>query len=121
MKRLAGLAPQARRRDLVDMIRTHAAVVLGHPDPESIEPERGFLDMGFDSLSALEMRNRMVAVTGRRLIPMLLFDYPSPAALAAFFDEEMFDKQPRGIDDDLVSATAAELFDILDQELETPG
>ena len=103
------------------MIRTHAAVVLGVNDPEAIDPDRGFLDMGFDSLSALEMRNRMVTVLGRNLIPMLLFDYPSPAALAAYFEEEMFEKAHRGIDEDLISLGVEELFGILDAELETPG
>jgi NAD(P)-dependent dehydrogenase (short-subunit alcohol dehydrogenase family) len=121
LRRLQEAAPGDRRAELLTVIRTHAAVVLGVNDPQAIDPDRGFLDMGFDSLSALEMRNRMVAVMGRNLIPMLLFDYPSPAALAAYFEEEMFEKAPRGIDDDLVSADIDELFSILDQELETPG
>jgi len=121
LRRLQAAAPADRRAELLTVIRTHAAVVLGVNDPEAIDPDRGFLDMGFDSLSALEMRNRMVAVMGRNLIPMLLFDYPSPAALAAYFEEEMFEKAPRGIDEDLVSLGVEELFDILDEELETPG
>ncbi|MEV5975358.1 SDR family NAD(P)-dependent oxidoreductase, partial [Streptomyces sp. NPDC051921] len=118
--RLAELPSEERVRELLTMIRTHAAIVLGHDDPASVDSDRGFLDMGFDSLSALEMRNRMCAATGRRLIPMLLFDYPSPSALAAYFEDELFEKAPKGIDEDLVSITADELFELLDAELETP-
>ena len=121
VKRLSGRPADEQLRELLDTVRTHAAVVLGHASAAAIEADRGFLDLGFDSLSALEMRNRMVALVGKRLTPMLLFDYPSPTALAAFLHEEFFETAPRGIDEDLVGASAARLFDILDQELETPG
>jgi NAD(P)-dependent dehydrogenase (short-subunit alcohol dehydrogenase family) len=116
--RLAGLAPEERAREMLLTVRTHAAVVLGHDDPEAIDPDRGFLDIGFDSLSALELRNRMVAVAGRNLIPMLVFDHPSASALAAYLCELLFETEAPGVGDDLAAASTEELFDILDQELD---
>ncbi|MFD0569523.1 acyl carrier protein [Kitasatospora gansuensis] len=86
-----------------------------------MDPERGFLDIGFDSLSALELRNRMVTAAGRNLTPMLVFDYPSASALAAYLRELLFETEEQGIDEDLVAASTDELFDILDAELGISG
>ncbi|WP_406312552.1 SDR family NAD(P)-dependent oxidoreductase [Streptosporangium sp. NBC_01639] len=119
MRRLADMPAAERDRALLEIVRSHTAAVLGHDRPEAVDVDRGFLDMGFDSLSALELRNRMVAVTGRRLIPMLVFDYPSVSAVAGHLRAELFDKGKPVIDDDLIDVSAAELFDILDNELET--
>ncbi|GGL53695.1 type I polyketide synthase [Planomonospora parontospora] len=119
MRTLAGMKAADRDRALVEMVRAHTAEILGHERPESVDVDRGFLDMGFDSLSALELRNRMVAVTGRRIIPMLVFDHPSVTAVAAHLRDEFFDKGAPSVDDDIAAATAAELFAILDNELET--
>jgi NADP-dependent 3-hydroxy acid dehydrogenase YdfG/acyl carrier protein len=87
-RRLAGLTPVERNRALLDLVRTHVAAVLGYSVPDRIEPDRGFLDLGIDSLTALELRNRLNADTGRRLPTTLVFDYPSPAAVARLLAAE---------------------------------
>nr|AZF85945.1 type I polyketide synthase [Catenulispora sp.] len=80
--RLARLTPAERDHILLEVVRTEAATVLGYPGPDAVEPDRGFLELGFDSLSALELRNRLSTATGLRLPATLLFDYPSPVAMA---------------------------------------
>jgi acyl transferase domain-containing protein len=113
---LAELTGEDRDRALLAMVRGHAAAVLGHDGPDSIEAERGFLDIGFDSLTALELRNRLGAVTGHRLPPTLIFDYPSAVDLARHLREVLFDDADQS--GDLSSASADELFTILDGEFE---
>ncbi|MEV7008660.1 type I polyketide synthase [Streptosporangium sp. NPDC051022] len=164
---LTGVPENERDRVLLTLVRTHVAAVLGHGGPESVGPEKGFLELGLDSLAALELRNRLGGVTGRRLPATLIFDYPTPLAIAEYFraelagekagpslDEELAKLESalaeatpdeaeytrigarlrglatkwaeihRPVDEadaerELKEATASELFDMLDNELET--
>ncbi|BCB84569.1 hypothetical protein Psuf_018820 [Phytohabitans suffuscus] len=72
----------------LDMIRAHAARVLGHPRASAVDPDQGFLDAGFDSLTAMELRNGLVALTGLDLPATLVFDHPTPAAMAEWMVAE---------------------------------
>ncbi|KUJ67428.1 hypothetical protein ACZ90_28530 [Streptomyces albus subsp. albus] len=80
--RLTGLSAAAQVETLLDLVRAHAAATLGHADPDAIGAESGFLESGFDSLTAVELRNRLRTATGLFLPTTLVFDYPNPDALA---------------------------------------
>ncbi|MER6146218.1 polyketide synthase dehydratase domain-containing protein, partial [Streptomyces sparsogenes] len=86
---LAGLPEAEQHRVLVNFVRAQAAAVLGESDPSRIEPERGFLDIGIDSLTAVELRDRLASATGLRLPPTLVFDNPHPSALARHLHAEL--------------------------------
>ncbi|MFF4283666.1 beta-ketoacyl synthase N-terminal-like domain-containing protein, partial [Streptomyces kronopolitis] len=89
-ERLAGLSVVERERALLELVRTHAAAVLGYHKPESLEARSAFRDLGFDSLTAVELRGRLNTETGLRLPATVVFDYPSPVDLARFLGDELF-------------------------------
>ena len=86
--RLAGLSPEQRPRQLVDLVCANAATVLGRSTTD-IDAGHTFQDLGFDSLTAVELRNRLKTATGLTLSPTLIFDYPTPTALAEHLDTRL--------------------------------
>ncbi|MET7683477.1 type I polyketide synthase [Streptomyces sp. NPDC005423] len=87
--RMAALSDAARTDELVDLVRAHAAAILGHSTTAAIGKSREFNELGFDSLSAVEFRNSLAEATGLRLPPTLVFDYPNPQAVAEYFAGEL--------------------------------
>ncbi|MEV6624693.1 SDR family NAD(P)-dependent oxidoreductase, partial [Amycolatopsis sp. NPDC051114] len=82
--------PEADRADAVlELVRGHAATVLGYGGAHEIEPAAQFQSLGFDSLTAIELRNGLTAATGQRLPATLIFDHPTPSALATHLLTEL--------------------------------
>ncbi|MFI2765817.1 SDR family NAD(P)-dependent oxidoreductase, partial [Streptomyces echinatus] len=116
-RRLSGLDRAEQQAVLLDMVREQAAVVLGHATSDAIETDRAFRDLGFDSLTAVELRDRLIVPTGLRLPTTMVFDHPTPARLADHLGTEMLgtrrDPDPQatmagavGADDDPIAIVA---------------
>src|SRR5665213_2882340 len=111
-RRLARTGERERARLVLDLVRGEVAVVLGHPSAEAIDPDRAFKELGFDSLTAVELRNRLGALSDMKLPATLAFDYPSPAALSDFLLEQISPQIGRSserepVDQDISNAIAS--------------
>ncbi|MGW6648205.1 phosphopantetheine-binding protein, partial [Streptomyces iakyrus] len=87
-ERLAPLGDAQREQYLLTLVTELVAKVLKHPDTTAVVPHRPFQELGFDSLTGVELRNRLGAETGLSLPATVVFDHPTPAALAAYVQEQ---------------------------------
>ncbi|WP_344609706.1 beta-ketoacyl reductase, partial [Streptomyces glaucus] len=96
--RLAKLPPARRTEAVLDVVLTRAAAVLGHRDASAVGAERLFRDLGVDSLGAVELRNQLTAATGLPLAATLVFDHPTPLALAEHLTGRLAPQEPAAPD-----------------------
>ncbi|MER6409468.1 type I polyketide synthase, partial [Streptomyces viridosporus] len=88
-QRLEGLPEEAQRESLLDLVRSAVAGVVAYDGPASVDPDMTFMNLGFDSLMAVELRNRLSAAVGTRLTPTLVFDYPTASGLAGYLHDKL--------------------------------
>ncbi|MGC4804998.1 SDR family NAD(P)-dependent oxidoreductase [Micromonospora sp. DT233] len=101
-RRLEKMAPEERAEALDHLVRTHVAALLRHPGPEAVGRHAPFKDLGFDSLTAVQLRNQLAAALELTLPSTLVFDHPNPAALAASLGDQL--AAPEAEDDDVFAA-----------------
>ncbi|WP_446681675.1 SDR family NAD(P)-dependent oxidoreductase [Allokutzneria oryzae] len=119
--RLVSLSAAEQDRALLELVRTQVAQVLGHAGGGAIEPDRAFTDLGFDSLTAVELRNGLTTASGLRLPATLIFDYPTPAALSAHIRAELLGESTGAVVRAAVSAGADDPIAIVGMGCRYPG
>ncbi|MFF1926402.1 SDR family NAD(P)-dependent oxidoreductase, partial [Streptomyces sp. NPDC058221] len=114
-KRLAALPEGDRHEALLDLVHAQVGTVLGHTTSQTLDAQRAFKELGFDSLTAVELRNRLGAAAGLQLPTTLVFDHPTPLALVRYLEErlgaapsgaETTPDRPRGTDDEPIAIIA---------------
>jgi acyl transferase domain-containing protein/NADPH:quinone reductase-like Zn-dependent oxidoreductase/acyl carrier protein len=108
--RLATIPPSEHERTVLEVVRAEVATVLGHGSAEAIDPLRAFQELGFDSLTAIELRNRLNAIAGVHLPATLIFDYPNPLTLAGRLLEIVLPESPTATDGDPLEAQTREVL-----------
>jgi len=88
-QRLRDAPAEERRQMLLEIVRSEVARVLGYASPEGVDPKRAFKELGFDSLMAVELRNRLDSATGLQLPATVVFDYPNPTVVAEYLLSEI--------------------------------
>jgi len=81
---MAALPTPEREREVLALVRSVVALVLGLDGSGAVDPTRSFSELGFDSMTGIELRNRLYAAVGERLPTTLVFDYPTPGGVAAY-------------------------------------
>ncbi|MFF0631147.1 SDR family NAD(P)-dependent oxidoreductase [Nocardia sp. NPDC004151] len=104
-ERVSAMADAERLPTLLGVVREQMAVVLGHDGLDAIDPDRNFRELGFDSLAAVEARNRLNTLTGLRLPATLIFDHPTPAAVARHILRELFGADAETVAEESASET----------------
>ena len=113
-EKVVRLSTVEQERMLRDLVRDQVATVLGHGSSAAITPDRPFDGLGFDSLTAVELRNQLNGITGLRLPATLIFDYPTPAAVADAVLEQL--TEGRRERTELVRNNETELIDAMDAD-----
>src|SRR5262249_39837117 len=92
-QKLASLSVAEQEKTILALVCTQTALVLGHATPDAIDDGRSFKELGFDSLTALELRNRLNSATDLHLSATLVFDYPTPTVLAGYLQSELHQEE----------------------------
>ncbi|WP_229865862.1 beta-ketoacyl synthase N-terminal-like domain-containing protein, partial [Streptomyces naganishii] len=128
-ERLLGLTESEQHRELLDLVRAQVAAVLGHSGADAVRGDRAFRELGFDSLTAVELRNRLGAATGLSLPTSLVYDYPTASALAGHLRDELVGQDPAiagtAVDTATVAAVGTDVDDdpivIVEMSCRFPG
>ncbi|OIJ85462.1 hypothetical protein BIV25_44125 [Streptomyces sp. MUSC 14] len=120
-ERLVGLSAPERGHTVTELIRAQVAKVLGHADPKAVKATQTFQEIGFDSLAALQLRNRLCAATGLALPGTLAFDHPTTAAVASYVLAELFPDDEAGRDGGNDAEIRAALAAITPEQLRQAG
>ncbi|USX53686.1 type I polyketide synthase [Lentzea sp. HUAS12] len=118
---LSGIPKADQKTALLGMVRAQVAAVLGHASADRVEQDKAFTDLGFDSLTAIELRNNLSAAAGVRLPATVVFDHPTPAALATFLHVQLSGDEPDPTAPVVTSAASDEPIAIVGMACRYPG